>query len=78
MIKPPQLMLINFLNMVLSFQLWCFVCFIQVREEKVKVLTPREAGYAMQLSNKTLLDVRPSTEHKKVNDISLISTPGQT
>ncbi|KAF3436749.1 hypothetical protein FNV43_RR19498 [Rhamnella rubrinervis] len=36
-----------------------------VREEKVKVLTPREAGYAIQLSNKTLLDVRPSTEHKK-------------
>ncbi|XP_060669997.1 rhodanese-like domain-containing protein 11, chloroplastic isoform X2 [Ziziphus jujuba] len=36
-----------------------------VREEKVKVLTPREAGYAIQLSNKTLLDVRPSTEHEK-------------
>ncbi|KAL7222737.1 hypothetical protein ACSBR1_024440 [Camellia fascicularis] len=36
-----------------------------VREEKVKVLTPREAGYAMQLSHKTLLDVRPSTEHEK-------------
>ncbi|KAL5544045.1 hypothetical protein UlMin_007829 [Ulmus minor] len=36
-----------------------------VREEKVKVLTPREAGYAIQLSNKTLLDVRPSTERKK-------------
>ncbi|KAG2678714.1 hypothetical protein I3843_11G015900 [Carya illinoinensis] len=36
-----------------------------VREEKVKVLTPREAGYAIQLSNKTLLDVRPSIEHKK-------------
>ncbi|XP_057474343.1 rhodanese-like domain-containing protein 11, chloroplastic [Actinidia eriantha] len=36
-----------------------------VREEKVKVLTPREAGYAIQLSNKTLLDVRPSTEHNK-------------
>ncbi|KAA8542232.1 hypothetical protein F0562_023632 [Nyssa sinensis] len=36
-----------------------------VREEKVKVLTPREAGYAIQLSNKTLLDVRPSMEHKK-------------
>ncbi|XP_052182701.1 rhodanese-like domain-containing protein 11, chloroplastic [Diospyros lotus] len=34
-----------------------------VREEKVKVLTPREAGYAIQLSNKTLLDVRPSKEH---------------
>ncbi|GMP33915.1 hypothetical protein CsSME_00007021 [Camellia sinensis var. sinensis] len=36
-----------------------------VREEKVKVLTPREAGYAMQLSHKTVLDVRPSTEHEK-------------
>ncbi|XP_058102002.1 rhodanese-like domain-containing protein 11, chloroplastic [Magnolia sinica] len=36
-----------------------------IREEKVKVLTPKEAGYAIQLSNKTLLDVRPSTEHKK-------------
>ncbi|KAI7979955.1 hypothetical protein LOK49_Contig215G00008 [Camellia lanceoleosa] len=36
-----------------------------VREEKVKVLTPREAGYAMQLSHKILLDVRPSTEHEK-------------
>ncbi|URE10846.1 RHOD [Musa troglodytarum] len=37
-----------------------------IREQKVKVLTPREAGYAIQLSNKTLLDVRPSTEHEKV------------
>ncbi|PIA51594.1 hypothetical protein AQUCO_01100446v1 [Aquilegia coerulea] len=36
-----------------------------IREEKVKVLTPREAGYAIQLTNKTLLDVRPSIEHKK-------------
>uniref|UniRef100_A0A7N2LAK3 Rhodanese domain-containing protein n=1 Tax=Quercus lobata TaxID=97700 RepID=A0A7N2LAK3_QUELO len=36
-----------------------------VREEKVKVLTPREAGYAIQLTNKTLLDVHPSTEHQK-------------
>lgn len=36
-----------------------------VREEKVKVLTPREAGYAIQLSDKTLLDVRPSIEHDK-------------
>ncbi|KAI3454389.1 hypothetical protein Pfo_011052 [Paulownia fortunei] len=36
-----------------------------VRDGKVKVLTPREAGYAIQLSNKTLLDVRPSTERKK-------------
>lgn len=36
-----------------------------VREGKVKVLTPREAGYAIQLSNKTLLDVRPSMEREK-------------
>ncbi|KAK6940417.1 Rhodanese-like domain [Dillenia turbinata] len=36
-----------------------------VREGKVIVLTPREAGYAIQLSNKTLLDVRPSIERKK-------------
>ncbi|XP_047317835.1 rhodanese-like domain-containing protein 11, chloroplastic isoform X2 [Impatiens glandulifera] len=36
-----------------------------IREEKVKVLTPREAGYAIQLSNKALLDVRPATEHEQ-------------
>ncbi|XAR50260.1 hypothetical protein NMG60_11004536 [Bertholletia excelsa] len=36
-----------------------------MREGKVKILTPREAGYAVQLSNKTLLDVRPSSEHEK-------------
>ncbi|XP_016490711.1 rhodanese-like domain-containing protein 11, chloroplastic isoform X3 [Nicotiana tabacum] len=36
-----------------------------IRDGKVKVLTPREAGYAIQLSNKTLLDVRPSMERKK-------------
>ncbi|KAL3642298.1 Rhodanese-like domain-containing protein 11, chloroplastic [Castilleja foliolosa] len=36
-----------------------------VRDGKVKLISPREAGYAIQLSNKTLLDVRPSTERKK-------------
>ncbi|KAK4489010.1 hypothetical protein RD792_004802 [Penstemon davidsonii] len=36
-----------------------------LRDGKVKILTPREAGYAIQLSNKALLDVRPSTERKK-------------
>ncbi|XP_057425310.1 rhodanese-like domain-containing protein 11, chloroplastic [Lotus japonicus] len=36
-----------------------------IRDGKVKVLTPREAGYAVQLSNKPLLDVRPSNEHYK-------------
>lgn len=37
----------------------------QIREGKVKALTPKEAGYAIQLSDKILLDVRPSTERKK-------------
>lgn len=36
-----------------------------IREQKVKVLTTKEAGYATQLSNKVLLDVRPSTEYNK-------------
>ncbi|MCE3049417.1 hypothetical protein HAX54_044794 [Datura stramonium] len=36
-----------------------------IKDGKVKVLTPREAGYAIQLSNKMLLDVRPSMERKK-------------
>ncbi|KAL1201234.1 Rhodanese-like domain-containing protein 11 [Cardamine amara subsp. amara] len=36
-----------------------------LREGKVKVLTPREAGYAISLSNKPLLDVRPSSERNK-------------
>lgn len=43
---------------------------LQIREGKVKVLTPREAGYAIQLSNRTLLDVRPSTERQKVNTVA--------
>ncbi|KAI6682786.1 hypothetical protein NL676_028699 [Syzygium grande] len=36
-----------------------------IREQKVKCLTPREAGYAIQLSDKTLVDVRPSVERNK-------------
>lgn len=36
-----------------------------LRDGKVKVLTPRETGYAIQLSNKELLDVRPSMEREK-------------
>ncbi|XP_022776001.1 rhodanese-like domain-containing protein 11, chloroplastic isoform X2 [Durio zibethinus] len=36
-----------------------------IREGKVKIITPREAGYAIQLSNKPLLDVRPSKERNK-------------
>ncbi|KAG5102795.1 hypothetical protein JHK84_047764 [Glycine max] len=39
---------------------------IKIRDGKIKVLTPREARYAVQLSNKPLLDVCPSNEHKKV------------
>ncbi|XP_073270158.1 rhodanese-like domain-containing protein 11, chloroplastic [Primulina huaijiensis] len=36
-----------------------------VRDGKVNVLSPREAGYAVKLSSKALLDVRPSYERKK-------------
>ncbi|XVF49748.1 hypothetical protein PTKIN_Ptkin04bG0038500 [Pterospermum kingtungense] len=36
-----------------------------IREGKVKILTPREAGYAIQLSKKPLLDVRPASEREK-------------
>lgn len=39
---------------------------MQVKEGKVKSLSPKEAGYAMQLNKYTFLDVRPSTEHNKV------------
>ncbi|KAF3772461.1 Rhodanese-like domain-containing protein 11 [Nymphaea thermarum] len=39
---------------------------LQVRQGKVVALSTKEAGYAVQLSNKALLDVRPSVEHKKV------------
>ncbi|XWS51320.1 hypothetical protein CRYUN_Cryun12cG0166900 [Craigia yunnanensis] len=36
-----------------------------IREGKVKILSPREAGYAIQLSNKPVLDVRQSKEREK-------------
>lgn len=39
---------------------------LKIREQKIKVLTPREAGYAIQLTNKVLLDVRPTSERNKV------------
>lgn len=53
----------------MEFQVACLyiVLFLKIREQKVKVLTPREAGYAIQLSSKALIDVRPSTEHEKVS-----------
>lgn len=37
----------------------------QVREGKVKSMTPKEAGYAYQLADYVLLDVRPSFEREK-------------
>ncbi|XP_002962237.2 rhodanese-like domain-containing protein 11, chloroplastic [Selaginella moellendorffii] len=37
----------------------------QVRDGKIKALSPKEAGYAVQLSKYTLLDVRPSSERSK-------------
>ena len=36
-------------------------------------MTPREAGYAIRLAGKTLLDVRPESEYKKVNVTSFSS-----
>jgi len=46
---------------------------LQVRDGKVKPLSPGEAGYAIRLSGKTLLDVRPESEYKKVNVTSFSS-----
>jgi hypothetical protein len=37
-----------------------------VKEGKVKSLSAKEAGYAIQLPNYTFLDVRPSSERSKV------------
>jgi hypothetical protein len=37
-----------------------------VKEGKVKSLLAKEAGYAIQLPNYTFLDVRPSSERRKV------------
>nr|CAB3450246.1 unnamed protein product [Digitaria exilis] len=36
-----------------------------IREQKIKTLTPREAGYTFKLTDKALLDVRPSNERQK-------------
>ena len=49
-----------------SINLLAVLLCAQIREGKIKVLTPREAGYAIQLSNKPLLDVRPASEREKV------------
>lgn len=38
----------------------------QVQEGRVKSMSSKEAGYAIQLSNYTVLDVRPSHEREKV------------
>ncbi|KAH7298030.1 hypothetical protein KP509_25G024200 [Ceratopteris richardii] len=37
----------------------------QVRDGKVQLLSPKQAGYAAQLSDHRILDVRPSTERNK-------------
>ena len=39
----------------------------KIREQKIKTLTPREAGYTFKLTDKVLLDVRPSNERQKVH-----------
>lgn len=37
----------------------------QVRDGKVRAISPKQAGYALQLSGHRLLDVRPSTERNR-------------
>lgn len=41
--------------------------FLQVSDEKVTPLNSKDAGYAIQLSDYILLDVRPSIEHDRVS-----------
>ncbi|KAK9995617.1 hypothetical protein SO802_020303 [Lithocarpus litseifolius] len=65
---------------VLNSKVTAFMSFFRawsrwVREEKVRVPTPGEAGYAIQLSNETQLDVHPSTEHKMVDRHGLKAQP---
>lgn len=47
----------------------------QVKEGKVKQLSAKEAGYAMQLNDYTFLDVRPSNEHSRVSVKDSIHIP---
>jgi hypothetical protein len=44
----------------------CGMLCLKIREQKIKTLTPREAGYTFKLTDKALLDVRPSNERQKV------------
>jgi len=43
----------------------CGMLCLKIREQKIKTLTPREAGYTFKLTDKALLDVRPSNERQK-------------
>jgi len=45
---------------------------LKIREQKIKTLTPREAGYTFKLTDKALLDVRPSNERQKVVFLPII------
>jgi hypothetical protein len=48
---------------------------LKIREQKIKTLTPREAGYTFKLTDKVLLDVRPSNERQKVRLSSIKAIP---
>jgi hypothetical protein len=50
-------------SLVICQFLWNY---LKIREQKIKTLTPREAGYTFKLTDKALLDVRPSNERQKV------------
>lgn len=47
----------------------------QVKEGKVKQLSAKEAGYAIQLNGYTFLDVRPSNEHSRVSVKNSVHIP---
>ena len=42
---------------------------MQIEEGKVQAMPPKEAGYAFQLANNVLLDVRPSYQRQKVTGL---------
>ena len=50
----------------------CGMLCLKIREQKIKTLTPREAGYTFKLTDKALLDVRPSNERQKVVFLPII------
>lgn len=62
-----SLVICQFWNAELLFTYDSEMLCLKIREQKIKTLTPREAGYTYKLTDKALLDVRPSNERQKVD-----------